>query len=787
MKQTILLGFLIFSIAAGAQEFYSSGDCKANFKFEVNHDINTLLPATAINFYDSSFGIVKAWYWDFGDGQTSTEQNPMFIFNHPVGGPNVKINPYRTVRLTIVTDSCKSTFSQLINIIDGTLYEQQKCKVAFGYDAKYVSDSTDITTLVNFYSKSDPEAKEWFWDFGDGTTSTEAFPTHEFKLIMPADSILVDPNPFRTICLTVVTVDGCKVTHCETVNVFDIVTFPNEPACLAQFKYYESGRDTIDGTAKIVFNNYSEGKDLKYFWQFGDMETSTEKEPVHKFSLDQSEYKVCLTVTGADSCSSIFCDAVFVNPPVVWDSVYNDTIQPDCFVAFGYNKKDILMGPLPSMLVDFYSKVYPEATEWFWYFGDGTTSNEPNPSHIYIQPVNADSTIADSAYFFNPDPYRTVCLTVITADGCKVSYCENIQVFGEPWTEPEKCPVYFNYYQNNDIVSIPEVVPIQLVDVSEGDILSRLWQFEDGTTSAEKEPLVSFSIFQPVHKVCLTVTFADSCTNTFCDAVYINRGYVDTVIMDPTCPYYIKIDGSFPAEMSSCAGWASAKVYLGDSLITPEIISWSTGDTLPEVKGLCPTMTYTVKALMPDGCVVWTNFVFGSDGSITPVSPINWWLSGEREKMYVRSDAGVGMKVEWRLCDGTMIEADSIPLDAINCGGSESNMIIKDLLGNVVYSENISLKASFTGIGDIKTEPEIKLWPNPVTSKLNIRYSGEYQSKVNVEICDIMGKLVSSEIISNVSDGYEFSVNTELLKQGIYICRLSADGKIIKAEKFSRR
>lgn len=775
MKQTILLGFLLFSIAVGAQDFYSSGNCKANFKFEVNREIKTFAPATPINFYDTSIGNVKAWYWDFGDGQTSTDQNPMFIFNHPIGGPNVKINPYRTVRLTILTDSCKSTFSQLINIMDGTLYEQPKCEVAFGYDAKNISDSTDFKTLVNFYCKSNPEAKEWFWDFGDGTTSTEAFPTHEFKLIKPADSILVDPNPFRTICLTVVTVDGCKVTHCETVNVFDIVTLPNEPACLAQFKYYESGRDTVGGTAKIVFNNYSEGKDLKYFWQFGDMETSTEKEPVHKFSLAQSEYKVCLTVTGVDSCISIDCQPVYLKYPVVID-----TVVPGCFVDFGFERQDLLMSPLPSALFKFYYKSFPEATEWYWDFGDGTTSNEPNPTHIYIKPLTKDSM----KVMYNP--FRTICLTIKTADGCKVNLCQTVQVFDYN-PEPEKCPVYFKYYQNNDVVSIPEVVPIQLVDVSEGDILSRLWQFEDGTTSTEKEPLVSFSIFQPVHKVCLTVTFADSCTNTFCDAVYVNRGYVDTVMIDPTCPYYIKIDGSFPPEMSSCAGWASAKVYLGDSLITPEIISWSTGDTLPEVKGLCPTQTYTVKALMPNGCVVWTNFVFGSDGSITPVSPINWWLSGEREKMYVRSDAGVGMKVEWRLCDGTMIEADSIPLDAINCGGNESNMIIKDLLGNVVYSENISLKASFTGVGDIKVEPEIKLWPNPVTSKLNVRYSGEYQSKVNVEICDIMGKLVSSEIISNVYDGYEFSLNTELLKQGIYICRLSADGKIIKSEKFSRR
>jgi len=341
-------------------------------------------------------------------------------------------------------------------------------------------------------------------------------------------------------------------------------------------------------------------------------------------------------------------------------------------------------------------------------------------------------------------------------------------------------------------MSIPEVVPIQLVDVSEGEVISRLWQFEDGSTSTEKELLKTFDIFQPVHKVCLTVTFADSCTNTFCDAVYVSNGYTDTfvvvdpIIINPVCPYYMKIDGGFPPYMSSCAGWASVKVYLKDDEVIPQIISWSTGDTLAKVSGLCPTQTYTVKALMPDGCAVWTNFIFNSDGSVTPVSPINWWLSGEREKMVVRSDVGAGMKVEWRLCDGTIVEADSIPLDAINCGGNESNMIIKDSLGNVVYSENIALKAYVTGINDIPVEPEIKLWLNPVASKLNIKYSGKYQSKITVEISDMMGKLVSTESWSNISDGQEFSINTEPLKQGIYICRISTAGKTIKTHKFSR-
>ncbi|TNF43690.1 MAG: T9SS type A sorting domain-containing protein [Bacteroidetes bacterium] len=779
MKQKFLLALFIFSLSVNAQDFYSSGDCKAAFKFEVNTNIYTLLPATAINFYDTSEGKVKAWYWDFGDGNTSEEQNPMFIFNHPIGGPNVKINPYKTVRLTIVTDSCKSTISQVINIMEGVIYEPQTCFARFKY-YEMSRDSAAGTVTFHFDDRSEGKELSYLWQFTDEITSTE----HNPEITLPLG------QPEYKVCLTVTGADSCVSTVCEPVYVqphiiWDTVfTDPIQQNCLALFKYYESGRDTVGGTAKIVFNNYSEGKDLKYFWQFGDLETSTEKEPVHKFSLDQTEYKVCLTVTGPDGCSSIDCKPVYLEYPVIIDTIIN----PDCFVDFAFERKDVLMSPLPSVALNFYSKSYPEATEWFWDFGDGTTSEEPKPTHVYTMPAISDSI----KMMYNP--FRTVCLTVKTANECKVSICQTIQVFGwVPEPEPEKCPVYFKYYRPDDIMSIPEVVPIQLVDVSEGEVISRLWQFEDGSTSTEKEPLKTFNIFQPVHKVCLTVTFADSCTNTFCDAVYVSNGYTDTVvvvdpiIINPDCPYYMKIDGGFPPEMSSCAGWASVKVYLKDEEVIPQIISWSTGDTLAKVNGLCPTRTYTVKALMPDGCAIWTNFIFNSDGSVTPVSPINWWLDGKRENLMIKADAAPGMKVEWRLCDGTVVEADSVLLADINCGTDQANLIIKDDLGNVIYTENIALKGSVTGIYDIPVKPEIKLWPNPVTSKLNIQYSGEYQSKIMVEISDITGKQVLSEIHSNIFDGQEFTVNTEALKQGLYICRVSSIGKTIKSHKFSKK
>lgn len=863
MKRIILLVFVLLSFTAQSQSFYTSGNCKAGFKFEVNYDIKTFAPATVLNFYDTSSGNVKQWYWDFGNNEYSNEQNPVHIFNHPIGGPNVKINPYRTITLTIVTDTCKSTYSQTINIIDlspvvqqncaahfkyfesardsvsgiavvnfvngslgnklqylwqfgdGTtstekepvkkfslkqfeykvcltitsadscvntfcdvvylqksIVEPPKCFVDFGYNK--IADSISATQryILSFYYKSYPEAKEWYWDFGDGTTSNEPNPVHEYK--SPLNANLIDAVPFRKVCLTVLTVDGCKVQICHEVNVSDNYQNP-EPACKAHFKYEVTKLDSVNKVAVLKFYNGSSGNDLKYLWQFGNGLTSNEKEPEVKISLAQSEYKVCLTVTGANNCTNSYCIPVYPVPHVI-----TDPVLPACVADFGYNLKDILMSPLPSMVAEFYSKVYPQAKEYYWEFGDGATSSEANPTHIYIKKNDSLSVL---------NPYREVCLTVVTSDGCKVRTCKKVPVFGQIVPPaPEKCNAIFKYIFPTDLVSIPEVVMVKLMDVTEGEVAKRLWQFENGKTSTEKEPLVSFNIFQPVHKVCLTVTMKDGCESTWCSEVYVKNPVIGPLPPVAACPYKIKIAGGFPIQMSSCAGWASATVYNSDGKeVTPKIFSWSTGDTLANVKGLCPTKIYAVKALMPEGCVVYAHFVLNADGSIAETSPANWSVTGSRDNLYIKTDNSKNYQVEWRLCDGTIVKADSVPLNAINCGGAESNYIVKDSMGNVVYTESIALKGSTTGINDISEKTEIKMWPNPVSSKLNIGYSGKYQPEINVEICDVMGKRVSSEIFRNISNGQEFSINTESLKQGIYICRISGDGKVIKAEKFSRR
>jgi len=675
MRKFLLFALMLSGLMTGAQNSITNGNCKAQFKYAVNTQILTLLPATAINFYDKSEGSVKEWYWDFGDGNTSHEQNPMFIFNHPLGGPNVKISPYRTVSLTVLTsDGCKSFYSETINIMDGTAYVAPDCK--------------------------------------------------------------------------------------------------------AGFKYYQTAYDSIGGTASFQMKNNSEGDSLRYSWQFDNGKTSTEKDPTITFDLKQKEHKVCLTVSGKNNCTDTFCEAVFVVNP------NKPKVDPgECYTAFGYSVNYDIKTLVPALVLDFYSKASPEAVEWKWDFGDGTASNEAKPTHIFNLPF-VNNPLAD------PNPFRKICLTVITNTGCVASYCETIDLYKtmQP-VEPEtKCHAWFKYYRPTDIITIPEIIPYKLIDVSEGNVVKRLWQFEDGKTSIEAEPLVSFDFQKATQKVCLTIYTADNCSSTWCETIYVTPPKADTVYTEKPAVngYTMRYRSSFPPQMSSCQGYAMAQVYLKDSLINASHYVWSTGAEGQEVKGLCPTQTYSVKAITPDGTIVSGTFIFNAVGPVTEV-PINWYITGARDNWQVQCDLiDKNYTVEWRLCDGTIVRSDSIPLNSINCGASESNLILKDASGNVVYSENISLKSLATYLSPDQAIAQTKLFPNPVTDVLNIQYSGSALNEMQIEIVDLSGRVILVQNLSDIEPGQQVSLNVNSLRKGIYLCRMISRKQIIGVEKFSK-
>jgi PKD repeat protein len=120
-----------------------------------------------------------------------------------------------------------------------------------------------------------------YWEFGDGSTSSEWYPMHQY----PADGSYL-------VTLTVTTEDGRTGQFQQQVEV---VTPPPD----AYFYYYPDNPSTYD----MVYFNYWSCWWCTVLWDFGDGSTSNEMNPIHQYAAD-GDYTVQLTVTGPDGQSA---------------------------------------------------------------------------------------------------------------------------------------------------------------------------------------------------------------------------------------------------------------------------------------------------------------------------------------------------------------------------------------------------------------------------------------------------------------------------------------------------
>jgi gliding motility-associated-like protein len=233
----------------------------------------------------------------------------------------------------------------------------------------------------------------------------------------------------------------------------------------------------------IQFNNSSVmtgGTITGYQWDFGDgSPVSSDEDPAHVYT-NPGTYTVTLIVTNGDGCTDTITRNVFVNPMPV--ASFLDVNAAGC-------------GPVSVAFMDASSIPGGAVVSWSWDFGDGTTSDQQNPTHAY--------TVSGS---------YAVSLTVTSDSGCTATYTQQsaITVYPSPLAEFEADPWV------RDILD-PQ---FNFINLSVGG-LNYNWTFGDGQGS---------SLFEPKHTyrdtgdymVTLWVTNAYGCTDSVRHPVRVN-------------------------------------------------------------------------------------------------------------------------------------------------------------------------------------------------------------------------------------------------------------------------
>ncbi len=440
----------------------STWGCQAMFYYYPTPD------SLGIQFIDESLGNPDTWMWEFGDGNNSSDQNP--IHNYPEPGE------YLT-SLTISGQGCTSTTEMLVFVIGDTL-PPGGCQAMFYYY------QNNLPNAVQFIDDSYGYPSSWTWDFGDGITSNQQNPEHIYS----------EPGEYLVSLLIEGDSNQCFSSYEEIVYVGDSI-WPSD--CQAMFFTYPDSNDFmainfVDMSIAGGNNGGTSGIPETWYWEFGDGNSSSEQNPVHTYSSIEGEYQVCLTITDSSgSCESTHCDLVFVGN---W--------TPECEAYFWYypiEDTNNWGGNWDNQNIGFIDASMGNPDTWYWDFGDGATSTEQNPIH----------------YFSNEGVYN-VCLSISnTLDSCESTFCQEVYIYTDTTTG---CYTWYDY-QVNDLV-----VDFNAYLEGGSNNVDYNWIFGDGTSGSGANVTHTFSE-SGIYEVLLSSSDSLGCYSEYIETIWVGNAF----------------------------------------------------------------------------------------------------------------------------------------------------------------------------------------------------------------------------------------------------------------------
>ena len=299
---------------------------EANFDWDpacVNYDVD---------FNNQSSANAVTYEWDFGNGNTSTDQNPSNVFSN--------VGTYDVELIVLNGDGCGDTIVQTV-----TIYPNPTA--SFNSDSVCFEDFNDFTNTSTVNPFDNDEIVSWGWSFGDGNTSNQESPNHGY----------VDEGVYD-VTLIVTTNNGCSDTITQTATVWPLP----DPAMLLNDNCVTLNGDFTDQST--ISNANTNNEITEWFWEFGDGGTSTDQNPNYAYN-NTGDYEVTLTVTSANGCTNSTSDSL--------------TIIDFANAEFDHTPTG---GHIP-LEVDFFNTSTGGST-YEWDFGNGQTDFSSSPDDLTV-------------------------------------------------------------------------------------------------------------------------------------------------------------------------------------------------------------------------------------------------------------------------------------------------------------------------------------------------------------------------------------------------------------------
>jgi PKD repeat protein len=728
-----------FPVTVGQQQ-----GCIADF--EALPAPNTL---TTFLFNDISQGNIQSWTWDFGDGitQTATFPNNPDI-THTYQSPGV----YNACLFIQGYDSLCSDSKCLTVFVGDTL---TGCIANFNY-AQVPGTSPNVFqfTDASIYSGQ----VSWFWNFDDGTVSTEQNPLHVF----PAGTVW---DPYN-VCLTISGNDSlCSSTFCLPV-------LPQNLGCQAEFDALPAPNDMLT----MNFVDQSQGGIWTWTWDFGDGTTQTIASPnnpnvSHTYQAP-GFYNVCLTIQGDYGyCNSTYCETV-----AVYDSL------TECQSQFTYFA-DPTSGTQNTL--SFIDLSLGNPTQWYWEFGDplsgaANVSTEQNPVHVFTAP---------GSYY--------VCLTISGPD-CQSVWCGNVEVGLVTF-----CVNYFTYSQIGQSVNFQGYM---VNGVSE----LYAWDFGDNEVGTGQDIVHTYNSQGTYFVTLTTMDPATGCTYSSSQVISVG----DSTIWGQ---FYGQVfAGNFPATQGMVLLFSvdtnntfvpfvdistidSSGVYyfpmvpLGNYVIYAipfengylptyygNALNWQNATTVQPVTGT-QNIPYNINLIAsigyPSGIGSIGGQISQGDFSASLIDKITMLLKDQYGNTILYSQVDPSGNFDFsQLAFGTyylyaeLTGCETEPIQVIISETSPASMVMLTLKGNSIlgnYDTKISLDAGV-------------IYPNPVLNDAQITVRLSSPSKLSVELYTMTGQIVYSKSESISSGETIVLIPASQLAEGVYTLKMyTADGLII--------